>query len=102
MSIDTQGVKCRVRSSLNYGDPLDCSWPFCGCDDRAEKVVQSLQECGWEDGFVLRAALQTARRQLVTLGGDGSGESGDSVQAAVIREIDRALGETDDAEASKV
>lgn len=51
---------------------------------------------------LIRAALKTARRQLVTLGGDGSGESGDAVQAAVIHEIDRALGEIDDADTAKV
>jgi hypothetical protein len=58
MSLDTPGVKCRARST-NYGDPIDCEWPFCGCDERAEKVVQSLHECGWEDGHPLRSAARS-------------------------------------------
>ncbi len=92
MSLDNPDVKCRARTA-NYGDPIDCNWPFCGCDDRAEKVVQSLQECGWEDTFILRAALKSARRHLVTLGGDGTGDHGDALQRAVLHEIDNALGD---------
>lgn len=92
MALDTPDVKCRARTT-NYGDPIDCEWPFCGCDDRAEKVVQSLQECGWEDGFLLRAALKSARRQLVALGGQPEAEHGDAIQRAVLHEIDVALGD---------
>jgi hypothetical protein len=25
-------------------DPMDCDWPFCGCDPAAENVIQALQE----------------------------------------------------------
>lgn len=28
--------------------PSDCDWPFCGCDSRADKVVETLIECGWK------------------------------------------------------
>lgn len=93
MALDTPGVKCRARST-NYGDPIDCAWPFCGCDAHAEKVVQSLQECGWEDTFILRNALKSARRHLVTLGGEPVGDHGDALQRAVLNEIDIALGES--------
>ena len=24
---------------------MDCNWPFCGCDEHAERVIQALQEC---------------------------------------------------------
>lgn len=27
--------------------PQDCDWPFCGCDERASKVMDTLLECGW-------------------------------------------------------
>ncbi len=63
MALDTPGVKCRARST-NYGDPIDCDWPFCGCDDHAEKVVQSLHECGWEDASDLRRLLSEAHDVL--------------------------------------
>jgi hypothetical protein len=29
----------------NY--PADCNWPFCGCDEQAGKVIDSLLEQGW-------------------------------------------------------
>jgi hypothetical protein len=37
---------CRTYSGP---EPQDCNWPFCGCDDRANKVVETLQECGYAD-----------------------------------------------------
>ena len=40
--------KCRARTT-NYGDPIDCDWPHCGCDVKATKVVESLIEQGWGD-----------------------------------------------------
>jgi hypothetical protein len=36
-------------------------------------------------------ALLTARRRLVTLGGEAAGPDADQVQAAVLRRIDRAV-----------
>lgn len=63
MAPDTPGVKCRARSA-NYGDPIDCDWPFCGCDQHAEKVVQSLGECGWEDATDMRRLLTEAHDVL--------------------------------------
>jgi hypothetical protein len=28
------------------GDPQECDWPVCGCDDYATRVIESLQESG--------------------------------------------------------
>lgn len=95
MALDTPGVKCRARYAIyTPDDPPDCGWPFCGCDQHAEKVVQSLQECGWEDASILRGALKSARRHLVTLGGEPDTEHGDALQRAVLNEIDITLGES--------
>lgn len=70
-------------------------------DFKAQEAGRGMRcNCCRDRRFV--AALKTARRHLVTLGGDGSGEFGDVVQAAVIHEIDRALGEIDDADTAKV
>ncbi len=38
--------KCAAQGST-YPDFQDCDWPFCGCDENALKVVESLHECGW-------------------------------------------------------
>lgn len=49
-------VKCRA-SIYSSPDPVDCSWPHCGCDERASKVVESLQEEGWGDLWPWRRAV---------------------------------------------
>lgn len=41
--------------------------------------------------MVADMALQLARQQLVRLGGDGSGPDGDTIQKAIIEQIDTAL-----------
>lgn len=38
------GWKCGARASID--PPQDCDWPFCGCDPYANKVMETLQECG--------------------------------------------------------
>ncbi len=29
-----------------HPDPADCDWPLCGCDEKASRVMQHLQESG--------------------------------------------------------
>jgi transcriptional regulator with XRE-family HTH domain len=38
---------CKVREAGMTDPPQDCDWPFCGCDEHATKVIDTLQECGW-------------------------------------------------------
>lgn len=39
---------CAARNAdVGANDPQDCDWPFCGCDEHADKVIAALQECGW-------------------------------------------------------
>lgn len=30
----------------NGNDPVECGWPMCGCDPKAERVIESLREQG--------------------------------------------------------
>lgn len=41
--------ECAARKAGTVGGsyPQDCNWPFCGCDERASKVMDTLLECGW-------------------------------------------------------
>lgn len=40
--------RCKARScNLGGSDPQDCDWPFCGCDPKADRVIEALQESGW-------------------------------------------------------
>lgn len=39
-------AKCKANRSSD--PPQDCDWPYCGCDEHAEKVVESMIECGWQ------------------------------------------------------
>lgn len=44
-------VVCAARhSDTGANDPQECDWPFCGCDPHADKVIESLLECGWMSG----------------------------------------------------
>ncbi len=36
---------CQARNQ--HPDPAECDWPFCGCDEKASRVLQNLQENGW-------------------------------------------------------
>jgi len=36
---------CQARVSA-ADPPQDCGWPFCGCDPKAEKVIDALAEMG--------------------------------------------------------
>lgn len=40
--------KCVARHGIATDPPQDCDWPMCGCDPRANKVLEALQEadCG--------------------------------------------------------
>ena len=38
---------CAARNST-LPEPIDCNWPLCGCDPGANKVVEALQDCGWQ------------------------------------------------------
>jgi len=45
----TQPTTCKARAAGTAGGnyPQDCDWPFCGCDERATKAMETLLECGW-------------------------------------------------------
>lgn len=49
---------CRVRAAGLTDPPQDCDWPMCGCDPRADKVIEALQESGC---LVSRAEVERAR-----------------------------------------
>ena len=40
--------KCAARAQGTPGgiDPADCDWPFCGCDEYANKVFDAIDESG--------------------------------------------------------
>lgn len=45
---ETVSWKCAAdRSGGGGNDPQDCDWPTCGCDPHANKVIETLQDCGW-------------------------------------------------------
>lgn len=59
---EAERVLCAARHSDGEGnDPQDCDWPFCGCDPRADKVVEALQECGWVSPKAAEASLRSAK-----------------------------------------
>lgn len=35
------------HSDTGANDPQDCDWPFCGCDPKADKVIEAIQESGF-------------------------------------------------------
>lgn len=44
--------QCGARRSGSFqvpggGDPQECDWPTCGCDDYAMKVIEALEESGF-------------------------------------------------------
>ena len=39
--------QCKAKSAFSSDPPQECDWPFCGCDPKADDVIESLQECGW-------------------------------------------------------
>lgn len=39
--------ECAARRSVGANDPQDCNWPLCGCDDHANKVIETLNESGF-------------------------------------------------------
>lgn len=42
------GAPSRACKANRTADPpQDCDWPFCGCDEHATKVIETLVECGW-------------------------------------------------------
>lgn len=41
-------VLCAAKhSDTGANDPQDCDWPFCGCDPKADKVIEAIQESGF-------------------------------------------------------
>lgn len=48
---ETVAWKCGAdRSGSGGNDPQDCGWPTCGCDPYANRVIEVLQESGWQTG----------------------------------------------------
>ena len=41
-----ESYECGARKQ-SLPEPADCNWPFCGCDEHANKVIEALQESGW-------------------------------------------------------
>lgn len=41
-----EGSVCAARTSVGANDPQECDWPVCGCDPRAQKVLDALHEQG--------------------------------------------------------
>jgi hypothetical protein len=35
-----------IKSRTNADTPADCNWPLCGCDPKASKVCEALEEMG--------------------------------------------------------
>lgn len=46
MSCDDCRVTCKVRAAGLTDPPQDCDWPFCGCDPKADAVIEALEEMG--------------------------------------------------------
>jgi hypothetical protein len=45
VALESQRFACKVRAAGKTDPPQDCDWPFCGCDEHATKVIDTLQEC---------------------------------------------------------
>lgn len=43
-----KGAECAARKAGTAGGnaPQDCNWPFCGCDPKANEVLEAIQESG--------------------------------------------------------
>ena len=37
----------KCAATLPADPPMDCDFPFCGCDPVWQDVIKALQECGW-------------------------------------------------------
>lgn len=40
--------KARAASTAGGNDPVDCDWPWCGCDPVADRVLAAIQDQGLE------------------------------------------------------
>src|SRR5579883_1427131 len=47
---EVERLRWRCRADSRADPPIDCGFPFCGCDPDAERVIETLQACGWLDG----------------------------------------------------
>lgn len=45
----------------------DCGWPSCGCDPKADKVIEALEASGAFDPRGLNAALADAHERIAQL-----------------------------------
>ncbi len=42
-------VLCAAQhSDTGANDPQECDWPFCGCDPKADKVIEAIEESGFK------------------------------------------------------
>lgn len=50
LRLDTPRYECKARMAGTAGgnDPQDCDWPRCGCDPYANKVIEGIEESGYE------------------------------------------------------
>lgn len=47
---ETKNFVCKARrlGSAGGNDPVDCDWPFCGCDPYANRVMEAINESGYK------------------------------------------------------
>ena len=46
MNDQAAAFKCKAQRTAD--PPQDCDWPFCGCDPYANKVLNAIEESGFE------------------------------------------------------
>lgn len=56
--------KARQQGTAGGNDPVDCDWPVCGCDPKANEVIAALEESGALSAALARVAELEARRAL--------------------------------------
>ena len=61
------GWACKARAQGTPGgiDPVDCDWPFCGCDPHADKVIEAIQESDYAERVTTEFRLQNDREWKV-------------------------------------
>ncbi len=46
LNVAPRTVCLALKQNTGPNDPADCAWPGCGCDPRASKVIEALEESG--------------------------------------------------------
>ena len=61
VSVVSEGTPWTCGAKASTDPPQECDWPTCGCDPRAAKVIEALQESG---ALVDRAEIASLRASL--------------------------------------